>query len=142
MPDRLSSLYLATAIEAVIRAGDVQMQHFGREIRIDKKGAIDLVTEIDLQVEREFRAMITDRFRDAWAVNGGDPGYTSGQNETLTNPVSTLDQRIDFVFFKGRWRARTVEAHVVGDVPFRPLTQAWPIWPSDHAGVVATLRLR
>lgn len=62
MPDRLSSLYLATAIEAVIRAGDVQMQHFGREIRVDKKGAIDLVTEIDLQVEREFRAMITERF--------------------------------------------------------------------------------
>jgi myo-inositol-1(or 4)-monophosphatase len=40
----------------------VQMQHFGREMRVDKKGAIDLVTEIDLQVEREFRAMVADRF--------------------------------------------------------------------------------
>lgn len=62
MPDSLPSIYLATAIEAVIRAGDVQMQHFGREMRVDKKGAIDLVTEIDLQIEREFRAMVAERF--------------------------------------------------------------------------------
>ena len=62
MPDRLPSIYLATAIEAVIRAGEVQMQHFGREMRIDKKGAIDLVTEIDLQIEREFRALVAERF--------------------------------------------------------------------------------
>lgn len=38
------------------------MAHFGGAMRIDKKGAIDLVTEIDLQVEREFRAMIAERF--------------------------------------------------------------------------------
>ena len=62
MPDQLPPIYLATAIEAVMRAGEVQMQHFGREMRIDKKGAIDLVTEIDLQIEREFRAMIGERF--------------------------------------------------------------------------------
>ena len=62
MPESLPSIYLATAIEAVIRAGEVQMQHFGRAMRVDKKGAIDLVTEIDLQVEREFRAMVAERF--------------------------------------------------------------------------------
>ena len=33
-------------------------------MRVDKKGAIDLVTEIDLQIEREFRAMIAERFPD------------------------------------------------------------------------------
>lgn len=64
MPDQIPPLYLATAIEAVLRAGDVQMAHFGREMRIDKKGTIDLVTEIDLEVERGFRAMIADRFPD------------------------------------------------------------------------------
>jgi myo-inositol-1(or 4)-monophosphatase len=62
VPDPLPPIYLATAIEAVVRAGDVQMAHFGREMRVDKKGAIDLVTEIDLQIERDFRAMIADRF--------------------------------------------------------------------------------
>lgn len=84
--------------------------------------------------------ILTGWFRDAWAVNPADPGDTSGQNETLTNPVSLLHQRIDLILLHGK--ARTLEAHVVGDEPFRPLTQPWPIWPSDHAGVVATLRLR
>jgi myo-inositol-1(or 4)-monophosphatase len=64
VPDPPPPLYLATAVEAVIRAGDVQMAHFGRTLRIDKKGAIDLVTEIDLEVERGFRAMIAERFPD------------------------------------------------------------------------------
>lgn len=64
MPDSIPPIYLATAIEAVLRAGDVQMAHFGRDVQIDKKGTIDLVTQIDLQVEREFRAMIAWRFPD------------------------------------------------------------------------------
>lgn len=86
-------------------------------------------------------AILRSRFRDAWRVNHGDPGYTSGQNQTLTNPDSMLDQRIDLILLRGR--VRTVEAHLVGDEPFRSQTlPPRPIWPSDHAGVVATLRLR
>jgi myo-inositol-1(or 4)-monophosphatase len=58
----LSPLFLSTAIEAVLHAGDVQMAHLGREIRVDKKSAIDLVTEIDVEIERQFRALIAERF--------------------------------------------------------------------------------
>jgi myo-inositol-1(or 4)-monophosphatase len=57
-------LYLTTAIEAVVRAGDLQMARFGQDIRIDKKGTIDLVTEVDVAVERMFRALIAERFPD------------------------------------------------------------------------------
>jgi len=64
VPEPASPQYLATAIEAVIRAGDIQLSRFGTDMRVDKKGAIDLVTEIDLQIEREFRAMIAGRFPD------------------------------------------------------------------------------
>ncbi len=64
MADPLPPLYLATAIEAVVRAGDVQLSRFGTDVHIGKKGAIDLVTEIDLQIEREFRGMIAERFPD------------------------------------------------------------------------------
>jgi len=64
VPELIPPIFLATAIEAVIRAGEVQMAHFGGEIHVEKKGTIDLVTEIDLRVEREFRAMIADRFPD------------------------------------------------------------------------------
>jgi myo-inositol-1(or 4)-monophosphatase len=57
-------LLLATAIEAVQKAGAIQMAHFGGPMRIDKKGAIDLVTEVDVAVERMFRALIAERFPD------------------------------------------------------------------------------
>jgi myo-inositol-1(or 4)-monophosphatase len=57
-------LFLTTAVEAVVRAGDVMLEHFGTAMRIDKKGAIDLVTEVDVAIEREFRAMIGERFPD------------------------------------------------------------------------------
>ena len=59
-----SPAFLATAIEAVVRAGDLQMAKFGTGVRVEKKGAIDLVTEVDLEVERMFRAMVAERFPD------------------------------------------------------------------------------
>jgi myo-inositol-1(or 4)-monophosphatase len=40
------------------------MAKFGTGVRVEKKGAIDLVTEVDLEVERMFRAMIAERFPD------------------------------------------------------------------------------
>ncbi len=58
----IDPLFLATAVEAVLRAGDLQMAHLGTDLRVDKKGTIDLVTEVDLAVERMFRAMVADRF--------------------------------------------------------------------------------
>jgi len=57
-------LLLATAIEAVVRAGDLQMARFGGAIGVSKKGRIDLVTEVDVAVERGFRAMVAERFPD------------------------------------------------------------------------------
>ena len=57
-------LFLATAVEAVIRAGTIQIEKFGGDFRVDKKGAIDLVTEVDLDIERMFRALVSERFPD------------------------------------------------------------------------------
>ena len=91
MPEKLNPIYLATAIEAVIRAGEVQMQHFGREMRVDKKGAIDLVTEIDLQIEREFRGMIADRFPDHVVLgeefSGADERHQIAEYSWVFDPV-------------------------------------------------------
>ena len=55
-------LFLTTAVEAVVRAGDVMMQRFGTSLRVDKKGAIDLVTETDREIEQWFRTLIGVRF--------------------------------------------------------------------------------
>jgi len=57
-------LFLSTAVEAVVRAGGIQMAKFGGDFRVDKKGAIDLVTEVDVEVERMFRALVAERFPD------------------------------------------------------------------------------
>ena len=92
MPDPASPQYLATAIEAVIRAGDVQLARFGTDMRVDKKGAIDLVTEIDLQIEREFRAMIAGRFPDHVVL--GEEFETRGDREA-TPPFCWVFDPVD-----------------------------------------------
>lgn len=70
------------------------------------------------------------------SLNPGDPGLTCCQNATLTNPTSEFHSRIDLVLTHGA--ARAVEAHVVGNTLFQATP---PLWPSDHAGVVATVRI-
>src|SRR5438270_2111958 len=57
-------LLLTTAVEAVVKAGELQLERFGRDMQIDKKGTIDLVTEVDVAVERMFRALVAERFPD------------------------------------------------------------------------------
>jgi myo-inositol-1(or 4)-monophosphatase len=81
VPDALPPIFLATAVEAVIRAGEVQMSHLGGELHVDKKGVIDLVTEVDVQVERTFRAMIADRFPDHVVL--GEEFEEAGQRDVI-----------------------------------------------------------
>ena len=57
-------LLVATAVEAVIRAGEIQLAYLDTGFRVEKKGAIDLVTEADVAVEVMFRRMIAERFPD------------------------------------------------------------------------------
>jgi myo-inositol-1(or 4)-monophosphatase len=63
MADAYPPLFLATAVQAVIKAGAMQLAGIDH-LRIEKKGAIDLVTQIDREVERMFRALIARRFPD------------------------------------------------------------------------------
>ena len=57
-------LWLATAVEIVVAAGEIQRQGRTTGFRIDKKGAIDLVTEVDLACERMCRQVLAERFPD------------------------------------------------------------------------------
>ena len=81
-------------------------------------------------------ALLRERFQDAWSVRRDGPGYTCCQAPTLDNLTSQLDERIDVILTRG---ARSVSAELVGDAPIQPDR---PRWLSDHAGVVAALRLR
>jgi myo-inositol-1(or 4)-monophosphatase len=58
------ALFLTTAVEAVVRAGKMQMAQFGTDVHVAKKGTIDLVTDVDVAVEQWFRALVAERFPD------------------------------------------------------------------------------
>jgi myo-inositol-1(or 4)-monophosphatase len=60
----MNPLLLATAIEAVIKAGEIQMAFHRTGFQVSKKSTIDLVTEADIAVETMFRRMIAERFPD------------------------------------------------------------------------------
>ena len=82
------SSYLNTAVEAVTRAGEMMMARVGHDdVRVDKKGAIDLVTEVDVQVERMFRALIAERFPDH-AILAEEMG---GAHEVPAGPCWVFD---------------------------------------------------
>ncbi len=55
---------LAAAKEIVLQAGQIQLSRRASGFRVDKKGAIDLVTDVDLECERMCRALIAERFPD------------------------------------------------------------------------------
>lgn len=74
--------------------------------------------------------------RDAWTqAANGDPGPTCCQAADLRNATSMLDERIDFVFFRGL--AGAADARRLGDDPADRTASG--LWPSDHAGVAVRL---
>ena len=54
--------FLQTAIELALRAGKVQLARCGEDLGVGKKGTIDLVTQVDIEVEKMGRALIAERF--------------------------------------------------------------------------------
>ena len=72
--------FLATAIEVVTTAGAIQRARFGTGVRVDKKGTIDLVTEVDVEVEHMARALLASRFPTHGILAeelGGEPSGAS-----------------------------------------------------------------
>ena len=72
---------------------------------------------------------------DAWGtLHPRLPGLTCCFSELLSNPAWTLDQRIDYVLLRD---VRPLTARVFGDVPG---SRFLGLWPSDHAGLTASLK--
>lgn len=84
-----------------------------------------------------YNDVIAAGFRDA-ALDAGLGGVpTCCQAADLLNPVSILDLRVDHVLYRGGFRV--LAADIVGDNPADRTPSG--LWPSDHAGVAATLKL-
>jgi hypothetical protein len=82
--------------------------------------------------------LIAAGYTDVWPlVTIGDAGFTGGLRGDLLGPVTDLRTRIDLVLFRGSITA--VSAYRVGHTE----TDRTPsgLLPSDHAGLVATVRL-
>ena len=79
-------------------------------------------------------------YTDVWTLRRPPaPGFTCCQAPDLLNRRSTLDERIDFIFSLGE-PARVRQVRVVG-ARVSDRTRPPPrLWPSDHGGVLATLR--
>jgi endonuclease/exonuclease/phosphatase family metal-dependent hydrolase len=80
-----------------------------------------------------YQAIINAGFTDAWRKRLPDPGYTCCQAQDLLNPSSLLNQRIDLILLRGG----------IGVSDIRVIAEKTPsgLWVSDHAGVIATLRI-
>lgn len=77
---------------------------------------------------------------DAWAERHGIAGgWTSGQSASLDDP-DEITHRIDYVLHRGAG-LRATEVEVIGEEEADRTGGTPSLWPSDHAGVVATLEL-
>jgi endonuclease/exonuclease/phosphatase family metal-dependent hydrolase len=82
-----------------------------------------------------YQKFLKANFMDAWPPNR--PGLTCCQAANLRNPTSLLTHRLDLVLFRGA--IQVLDIHLVGNKSSDRTPSG--LWPSDHAGVVATLRV-
>jgi hypothetical protein len=78
-------------------------------------------------------------FVDVWSARYPNlPGYTSGQDQFLTNPESKLNTRIDLILLQGAIVPQRIA--LFGDT--QDSKTPGGLWPSDHAGVAAQLNVQ
>jgi exonuclease III len=85
-------------------------------------------------------------FADVWhELRPASEGYTCCQDGDLANEAPGLNQRIDYVFARGFGQGDAAVRGEIVKVGFRPTEKVmgpvYPVWPSDHAGLVAWLFL-
>lgn len=85
-----------------------------------------------------FLALVAAGMADTWrAVHPADPGYTAGFGELLDDDAgaAALEHRVDHVMARGS--VGVVDSRRYGVDPDNRTPSG--MWPSDHAGVMATL---
>ena len=82
--------------------------------------------------------LLTQTLTDTWSVvHPRSPGLTWGHDPLLADPTVEFVWRLDLVLFRGS------QFQALGMWRMSPQFQATPpLWPSDHAGVLARLRIR
>jgi endonuclease/exonuclease/phosphatase family metal-dependent hydrolase len=86
-----------------------------------------------------YQTLIKAGLTDAWKLlHPNQPGFTCCQDADLLNATTfpTIKHRIDLILFRGLAGVNNMK--VFGDKPSDRTPSG--LWPSDHAGIVATLR--
>jgi endonuclease/exonuclease/phosphatase family metal-dependent hydrolase len=84
-----------------------------------------------------YQALLKAGLVDAWQQSHGpDPGLNCCQPPALTNVTTNFTFRVDLVLLRGAIDIRNI--HLVGN---NISDRVDGVWPSDHAGIVATLRI-
>lgn len=83
-------------------------------------------------------ALVAGGMVDIWPIlHPGDPGFTAGLGDDLNEPKDSLEHRIDMVMVRGA--VKPVWAKLFGNEPHNRTDGG--LWPSDHLGHAAHLRI-
>jgi myo-inositol-1(or 4)-monophosphatase len=86
-----TSVFLQTATDIVLRAGEIQAARQMSGFRVDKKGLTDLVTEVDLECERLCRAVLAEHYPEhdilAEEMGGGLTGQAPSRYRWIFDPL-------------------------------------------------------
>lgn len=89
-----------------------------------------------------YETLLAGGLSDTWTAAGlGTPPLTCchlAPEDLIGDPNATYTSDLDHVFTRGPFSV--LDTHLVGNVPPSPPPSPF-IWPSDHAGMVATLAL-
>jgi len=117
-----------------------QGQELGAVLRVGKLPTVllgDLNSRADGSGTTTHADLLALGFKDAWTeVHPDDVGLTCCHGDDLRDLGGPFYSRIDYVLLKNGFRA--VAAGIVGQ---KPSDRINGLWPSDHAGVWARLRL-
>jgi endonuclease/exonuclease/phosphatase family metal-dependent hydrolase len=97
-----------------------------------------------------YETLIGEGFQDAWLLahpGRSSDGLTCCQAKTLDNSPSSLEERIDFVLLRatdhrgGKNRiSGSIKVELLGEAQ-EDRTHPSGLWPSDHAGLLASLKI-
>ena len=120
---------------------NAQAKQFVKKVKKNAKTVIatgDFNTDAYGNYSPKSYSILTKYFTDSWNVKKDGQGLSCCQNAELSNPASENDTRIDFVFTRGKVTAKSSKNTNI--TPWRPTPV--PLWESDHAGVVAKLKVK
>jgi len=118
----LSWQHVAVATEAVLRAGVIQRERYGRGVEVEHKGEIDLVTEVDRDCERAILEVIRSRLpaHDVVTEESG-PELTGSRYVWFVDPLDgTTNFAHSYPVFCASV-ALAVDGEVVAGAVFDPL---------------------